>query len=121
MKRISLFLTFCLFILLVGCAKDESVSIRVKNISPYDFSSIQVWETKYGRLLSNQTSDYKLYESAYTNNYIKLIIGSDTLEYYLIDIVGPTNLEPGKYTYKIDVIEFEGLRIVQPELLDDQE
>jgi hypothetical protein len=120
MKYISLFLAICL-IALVGCTKDESVLIRVKNISPYDFTSIQVLETKYGNLNSNQTSDYKSFETAYNNNYIELSIGSDTLDYSLIDFVGPTILKPGKYTYKIDVIEFEGLRIVQPELLDDQE
>jgi len=118
MKRISSFLAICL-IALVGCSKDESVLIRVKNISPYDFSSIRVWETKYGSLHSNQTSDYQSFETAYSTNYIELSIGSDTLEYFLIDFVGPTTLEPGKYTYKIDVSGQDSLRWIQPELVAD--
>lgn len=105
----------------MGCAKDEGVLIRVKNISSYDFSSIQVCETKYGSLQSNQTSNYQSFETAYSNNYIELSIGSDTLEYFLFDFAGPTSLGPGKNTYKIDVVEFDGLKIIQPELLDDQE
>jgi hypothetical protein len=45
MKRTSFFLAICLITLLVGCSKDEkdeSVLIRIKNVSTYDFASIQL-------------------------------------------------------------------------------
>lgn len=113
MKRISFFLSICLISILVGCAKDESVSIRVKNISSYDFTNIQVNGTEYGSLLSNQTSDYKLFEVAYSSGHIELCIGSDTLEYFLYDVVGMEPLEHGKYTYEIGIVGQDTLLIQQ--------
>lgn len=104
MKFISSFLAICMIALFVGCAKDDSVSIRVKNVSSYDFASIEINDIKYDSLLSNQTSDYKLFKNgAYRSGYIVVCIGSDTLESFLYDVVGMEPLEHGNYTYEIGV------------------
>lgn len=107
-------LAICLITLFVGCSKDESVSIRVKNVSTYDYSSIEINGIKYNSLQSNQTSDYKMFENgAYSSGHIVVCVGSDTIESFLYDVMGMETLEHGNYTYEIGLVGQDTLQIHQ--------
>ena len=114
MKIKTSILAIWLITLFVSCSKDESVSIRVKNVSSYVYSSIEINGIKYNSLQSNQTSDYKLFENgAYSSGHIVVCVGSDTIESFLYDVVGMDPLEHGNYTYEIGLVGQDTLQIHQ--------
>lgn len=103
-------LTFCVTILVffVSCSSDDTVFIRVKNVSAFDYKELMTMKCDYGDLTSGQVSDYKEFEKAYRYASFKLIVDQDTLNVFAIDYVGETPLVPGKYTYEINVTMSDG-------------
>ena len=102
-----------IFVLLtiVSCTKDNSadpneVLIRIENTSDFDFKNVIVntsgGENNYGNLDSHQTSDYKIFELAYSYAFIELQIDGETYTMQPIDYVGETTLNAGKYTYVLN-------------------
>jgi hypothetical protein len=122
MKFISSILALCMIALFVGCTKDDSVSIRVKNVSSYDFAGIEINDIKYDSLPSNQTSDYKFFKNgAYSSGHIVVYIGSDTIQSFLIDVMGMEPLEHGNYTYELDIFVYgPDTLLIQQECVADQ-
>jgi hypothetical protein len=99
---------------LFSCKKEDATSpssgnifIRVRNASQYQFDDIFVntsgGENKYGTVAAGQKSDYKAFTKAYKYAYIKLNAQGQALGIQPIDYVGETPLQPGRYTYALDV------------------
>ncbi len=104
------FLYLSIFTLLFfTCTEGESeseVSIRIENVSDYDYQSVLVnaWDTnvQYGDVKSGETTDYQSHPLAYRYAFVRLSISGDTTVIQPIDFVGETPLSPGRYTYAID-------------------
>jgi hypothetical protein len=111
MKTILLCLCICLT--LFSCRKDdptpEGIFIRVNNASQYPFDTIFVntsgGENSYGPLGAGQSSACKSFARAYRYAYIKIVVQGQELVWQPFDYVGETPLEPGRYTYVVDVVE----------------
>lgn len=105
-------LCLCACLGLFSCTKEdatpESISIRVRNASQYQFDDIVVitpgGENKYGKVGIGQSSEYKSFAQAYPYAYVKLTVQGQELVLQPIDYVGATLLEPGRHTYALDVV-----------------
>ena len=105
MKKAIYFLLVTLFIT-GGCAReDNTVRIRIKNASNFDFENVYVntggAENTYGDLSAGQVTEYKEFVSAYRYAYIRLVVNGHMATLQPIDYVGETHLTGGKYTYEI--------------------
>jgi hypothetical protein len=90
------------------------ISIRVRNASPYTLATVQVntsgGERYYSQLLPGQQSNYQTFTYAYRYAYIQAVVAGDALVLRPIDYVGERRLEPGQYTYVLDVTTTAGFR-----------
>ncbi|RSK47758.1 hypothetical protein [Hymenobacter rigui] len=118
MKQLILLLCLCIVSLLhTSCKKEDSgeIRIRVKNASSYRFESVYVntsgGENEYGPLAAKQVSDYAVYKGAYNYAYIKVVINGREMSLQPTDYVGETPLDPGKYTYVVDVEDLSNGRL----------
>lgn len=95
-----------------GCTdpdRDEDllgVSIRISNISEYDFKNIVV-DTSTGirafeDIDSGEATNYQVFELAYRYAYIELEIDGETFTIQPIDYVGEAPLANRLYTYQLD-------------------
>jgi len=107
-KSIILFLTLCTF-LSCSIPKDENllgVSIRLTNVSQYDFKNITVDTstgiTPFEDIDAGESTDYQVFELAYRYAFIELEIDGETFTIQPIDYVGETPLENRLYTYQIN-------------------
>ena len=94
----------------VSCEENndsKEVSIRISNISQFDFTNIIVNtynnNVAFIDLNSGSKSDYKDFEQAYRYAYIELEANGETYILQPIDYVGETLLGSGNYTYQIDI------------------
>ena len=97
------FLVFAL--LLFNCSSENEttqVNLRVSNISDHNFENIVVRDRSYNHLNSGQTSEYQLFDYAYSYDFIELEIDGKTYTIQPIDFVGESKLTNGDYTYAID-------------------
>jgi len=106
MKPFLLYFSLCLS--LFACKKkEEEVSVRVRNISPYQFDAIYVntsgGEYQYGSLSAGQNSDYHSFVKAYRYAYFKIMVQGQELMWQPFDYVGEQPLEPGHHTYLVNV------------------
>lgn len=110
------------FFLLTGCSdRDDKlvgVHIRIKNESNLTYDQVQVGEGDklHKNISPGAFSDYLEYESAYSYAYINITSGDENYILQPHDFVGETLLEPGYYTYALNISE-EG--IVQMEFMVD--
>ena len=119
MKKKSLtkfFLSIQIFIIglgLISCdiLSDDSTNIRIHNASEYDFQRVEVNtydEPKgYGTIKSGEKSRYKTFEIAYRYTYVRLFVDENEFILQPIDFVGETPLGFGKFTYVLEVVDFE--------------
>ncbi len=119
MKKKSLtkfFLSILIFVIgfgLISCDifGENSTLIRIHNASEYDFLRVEVntydEPKNYGAIKSNEKSGYKIFEVAYRYAYVRLFVGENEFIIQPIDFVGETPLGSGKFTYVLEVIDFE--------------
>lgn len=86
--------------------ENESVFIRVRNVSESDYSSV-VLNTSFanvgfGDLESGGITDYKEFSVAYHYAFVELFIDGNVFTLQPIDYVGETPLKKGHYTYEVD-------------------
>ncbi len=85
------------------------IEIRLKNVSDYDFTDVEVdtngGQHSYCDLKSGAKSGYKKFASAYRYAFVELQISGKTYTIQPIDFVGETLLDKGKYTYEIDATD----------------
>jgi hypothetical protein len=107
------FLFYCGLLLgLAACQKEKApatgVSIRVRNDSAYAFTSLAVntsgGENSYGALGPGQSSDYAPFARAYSYAAVKATLNGAEVSFLPYDYVGETPLQPGRYTYVVDVV-----------------
>ncbi|MDT0649564.1 hypothetical protein [Autumnicola edwardsiae] len=95
-----------------SCSNDDDsgnqseIEIRLSNTSQVDFRNVIVNTSneyvEFGDIDTGQTTEYKIFETAYRYAFIELEIDGETYTIQPIDYVGETPLENGKYTYQID-------------------
>ena len=119
MKKKSLtkfFLRILIFVIgfgLISCDifGENSTLIRVHNASEYDFLRVEVntydEPKNYGPIKSDEKSRYKTFEVAYRYAYVRLFVDENEFIIQPIDFVGETPLGSGKFTYVLEVIDFE--------------
>ncbi len=109
-KIIFVFLVSLVGILLVwGCRKkspEGPTDIRITNISDYVFDTLYM-DTSfgnhlYGILLPDDTTEYKRYEKAYREAYIRLYINQVKYEFIPSDNTYWEFLGRDKYTFSLD-------------------
>lgn len=93
------------------CQEDANkTNIRIKNNSKYDFCNVIIDPsgklTNYGIVKSGENSCYNYFDSAFQYAYVKLYIGDNEFILQPIDYVGEQPLGVGKFTYSIDVSDF---------------
>lgn len=102
---------FLLLLVLPGCdspfGPHGDVAIRVANNSSFAFDRVDVVfpedEVSYGAVPAHFASGYHTVETAYRYAYIEVEIDGEELRIQPIDYVGEEPLEPGRYTYALNV------------------
>lgn len=119
MKKKSLtkfFLSILIFVIgfgLISCDifGENSTLIRIHNASEYDFLRVEVntydEPINYGTIKRDEKSRYKTFELAYRYAYVRLFVDENEFIIQPIDFVGETPLGSGKFTYVLEVIDFE--------------
>lgn len=97
------------------CGEDATkTNIRVRNISEYGFCNVVLnpynSETNLGIIEAGGNTCYRAFEVAYSYAYVQLFIGEDEFVIQPIDFM-EFPLEAGKFTYEIDVVDFERKRL----------
>ncbi|WP_109851877.1 hypothetical protein [Aquimarina sp. AU58] len=108
MKKILLVIIICTQF---SCSKDddssipETIQIRIKNISQFNYSDIQIntggGENNYGNISASRTSKYGGFDFAYRYALVELKINGEIFTIQPIDYFGEVKLTPGNYTYEI--------------------
>ncbi len=88
---------------------DQSINIRVYNASNIDFAQVTIRfpdhvET-YGPLMQGTHSEYRPTPMAYRYAHIEISAGDANYTLQPIDYVGETPLAPGRYTYRLSVMQ----------------
>ena len=96
------------------------IEVRIANESSFAFESVDVVfpddSVAYGALPAHSQSVYHAVERAYSYALIIVSVGGEELRIQPIDYVGASELEPGRYTYALN-LSIEGQLTLQ--LRDD--
>ena len=104
---------------------NDSVSINIRNKSNQNFKDVKVLfpsdaafsyrEVNYGAVASGASSEFVNVAAAYRYAYAEIVTEDDTLRISPFDYEGEEELQPGKYSYDLDILVGEGdvSRIVQ--------
>ncbi len=117
MKNLIFFCAVLCAALSFSCA-DDDVHIRIENATSEEFNNTFVDTSiggshNYGTIAAGDQSDYHAFTSAYRYALMTLDIGGEEYRFQPIDFVGETPLSPGKYTYKVEILDpaFKSLNI----------
>ncbi len=87
--------------------KSDGLEIRIANRSDRDFDKVDVTFTsdkfEYGAIPKGGVSAYKPVKEAYRYAKIDVVANGETFTFQPIDFVGETLLEPGRYTYALNI------------------
>lgn len=90
-----------------GQGVQGSVEIRVANRSDRDFERVVATfepdRVDYGAVAKGATSKYHKVQQAYRYALVEVTAGGQTFRFHPIDYVGETLLEPGRYTYALNI------------------
>lgn len=100
-----------LIVVTAGCTsangKPGGLEIRIANRSDRDFDKVDVTFTsdkvEYGAIPKGGMSAYKQVKEAYRYAKIDIVANGEAFTFQPIDFVGETLLEPGRYTYALNV------------------
>ena len=97
---------------LVGCediAEPSGVMVRLVNASTVTMSRATLYTSEgpvtFQDLDAGETFPYVSVSVAYRFATTEVVVATDTLRLQVIDFVGETPLEPGLYSYVLDVID----------------
>lgn len=110
-----------LALVLSGCTEEQDpiqpdldlskTNIQLHNVSQFDFQNVEVntWNDPvfFSELKSGAKSEFREFEIAYRYAYVRLFINGNEFIIQPIDYVGETPLGPGRFTYVLDVVDFE--------------
>ncbi|HJX26848.1 MAG TPA: hypothetical protein VJ885_02970 [Thermoanaerobaculia bacterium] len=90
-----------------GTAAQGGIEIRVANRSDRDFDQVVATfdpdRVEYGAVAKGATSEYRTVKQAYRYALVEVTAGGQTFRFHPIDYVGETPLEPGRYTYALNI------------------
>jgi heat shock protein HslJ len=96
---------------------EKPIMIRIHNNSDQNFDSVEVQfptqSEQYGSLAADSSSDYHAISEAYRYAYVKVTIGGEEFVLQPIDYVGESLLDPGEYTYVLDLKRDLSLELVE--------
>ena len=110
--RIQVALVAALSTLLVASCDNPSepsgdIEIRIANESSFRFESVDVVfpgdSVSYGAIPAHGQSEYHGVDRAYAYALIIVSVGGEELRIQPIDYVGTPQLEPGRYTYALNL------------------
>lgn len=115
MKKI-LLVVLMISLIISACSKknDEKgpVLIRLDNQTGFQIEQVLVntdgYPHTFDTIKKGDKSEYKEFLSAYRYGYIRLKINEVEYIQQPIDYVGETKLEPGKHTYKLELLDLNG-------------
>ena len=88
----------------------NKTNIRIVNGSKYDFCNVVLnpseGNVNYGIIEAGNATCYRTYNTAYNSASVNLKIGDKTFSLIPEDYQGQTPLGNGKFTYTIDVLNF---------------
>lgn len=88
-------------------APDGDVEIRITNASSFPFERVDAVfpddEVSFGAINPQGSSAYRRVSTAYRYAYIEVQIDGEELRIQPIDYVGEDPLDPGKYSYVLNV------------------
>lgn len=83
------------------------VEIRIANASSFQFQRVDAVfpedEVSFGAIGAHRSSEYRRVSTAYRYAYIEVQVSGEELRIQPIDYVGEDPLDPGKYTYVLNV------------------
>lgn len=108
----------------ISCTKSDLIDgppaeIRVKNVSPFTFEEVKIWDVDLTTLQSNELSDYFTKEPAFDKATILVRIDTFQFGQTIIDYVGEKPLKRGKYTFEIDISELSNYGFLTQNLVKD--
>ena len=122
MKKVYVLFLVGLLIMGFNCDNDlaSEVEIRLKNVGMSTYTDIKIGNNHtYDDIAPGETTDYQVYEEAYRYAYVSLEVNDEVYILQPIDFVGETKLENGKYTYELEAVESNGMRIVYLNFVED--
>ena len=122
MKFWLLKLVFITMFFAPGCAKiseSAEVMIRVKNLSDFDFDEVILYSDTLGFLPAQSVSPYFSKPQAF--RYASVYVSVDTFRFGLtaIDYVGEKPLEPGNYTFNLNISALSASGVLTQTLVKD--
>lgn len=112
MRRFTRAVIASAFVLLSsGCdspfAPGGDVEIRITNASSFPFERVDAVfpedDVSFGAIGAHRSSEYRPVSTAYRYAYLEVQINGEELRIQPIDYVGEDPLDPGKYTYVLNV------------------
>jgi hypothetical protein len=90
---------------------EDATRLRIQNASDVNFTSVQVSfpeaDASYGAIEAGRRSEYQRVDQAYRYGFIEVEANEETYTIQPIDYVGEEPLEPGQYTYHLDIVDGE--------------
>lgn len=112
------FLALSLVLLLCGCeilGLDEDVEVRVRNGSSLTLDEATVFLFDGALTVTDfqpgAVSEYRVVDKAYDYTSALVVVGADSASLQVIDYVGETPLDGGRYTYVLRVFAESPLSI----------
>ncbi len=101
---------------ITACSEDlTKTNLRIKNVSDYELCNVVV-KPPYGSfncglLEKGEITCYHSFDTVYNYAQIQFFIGEKEFTFYPIDYVGEDPLPIGKFTYLIDIVDFDKRQI----------
>lgn len=120
------FIIFIMNILLSTTQTDSTVMIRVSNNTHYVLNQVQFNSPPcglvyFGKLKSNEKSDYVKVKGAYPTAAIVAFADNIRIDFLPDDYLGEQLLQPGKYTYEISIIESSSVKYLRIKFIVDKD
>lgn len=111
-RRASVLSALALAFICVGCGifgSEDVTRLRIENASDVDFTSVRVSfpeaNANYGAIGAGRRSEYRRVDEVYRYGFIEIEANEETYTIQPIDYVGEEPLEPGRYTYHLDIVD----------------
>jgi hypothetical protein len=88
-------------------SSDDGTRIRLRNASPFELTNVSFWpgpdKVSFARIAPLQATEYTRVSNAYSYGTLDVLVAGDHRRLQVIDFVGESYLDPGKYTYVITI------------------
>jgi len=102
-----------------SCEDDNPIQIRVHNLSNLNFDEVEVLGKNFGQIDAGDFSDYMVFDVAYRTLPVTVRIDSKNYSLVVIDYVGETPLDGGRYTLHLNISDISDENSLTQELVRD--